>query len=732
MVLGRKFKIWLTSFAVILVAFLLYRSNSDAIKMVRPDYSSSSGESSTLVTESTAGQIGQARLEYLERARFETVDERTRKLKRVVGFEQVLHKTGDEWELDKPYMHVFQDNLRYNVTSDRGVIEIENVEGEDPVPKSAVLTGNVIIHILPEMVPSLSDSFIYLDEVEFDSDRSMFSSDNDVNFISADAHLLGKELEVVYNNISNRLEYMKIKHINFLTIKRLEQIKPVEEEMEKAEPAEIKKVEPVPAAPVPVEAESSVTQTENEEESRDNLQCIFRDNVILEHESDEVVLASEIMISNLLFSSGEYQQSEPVPVENPADEVVASPPTAPAVTAEAANEPAGQVADQNTVEPLSVQAHGRAIALLNQQKPISVRVRCDGPMIIRPASAAEFDDYKPDKFRSFHDLPTRTLKWLDERNVLLAQQIDYDYGAEIATANGEVELVFYSDTEISSQEPFIISARKGAEFISAKNQAIFYGNVKGGFNEKKEYYDEENVFYGDKLTIDLAGAQQSAEFVGTSDVSHVSVIGPGVRLESVKRAGQTKLSHVRLKSKRIDYDRTTEDIVATGKGMIEYGNIDINKINPSKSAMEQPCFALVEGFDKLVWDTNSMRIQAFSDESKGIHIGYIPIEKDRYGNRITIDTRYIDIEYIEPEKGKTKLKSLYAKGGIVYYEQPRYEFVGRELYLNGIDEFLTVSGSDDMPCMLNGVFTSGIEYDIEKGTANAVLGKGIGVMPVRE
>jgi len=356
-------------------------------------------------------------------------------------------------------------------------------------------------------------------------------------------------------------------------------------------------------------------------------------------------------------------------------------------------------------------------------------------MIIRPSSSAETDDYVPEEFRKYLNLPDRTLQWIGRRNVLLTQQIDYDYGEEIAKAKGKVELVFYPEVETggnSSKEPFIIGAQRGAEFISAQNQAVFYGNVKGGFNKHTDYYDEENVFYGDKLIVDLQGAQQSAEFVGSSNISHVTVTGPGVRLESIRRLDGKKLSHVRLKSKRIDYDRTSEDIIATGKGIIEYGNTETSNIKPSKSAMNKPCYALVEGFDKLIWDTNSLQVKAFSDKSKGIHIGYIPIEEGGYGNRITIDTRRIDIDYIEPAKGKTQLKNLYATGGIVYYEQPRYEFVGQDLYLNGREEFLTVSGSEDMPCMLNGIFANGIEYNIKTGSANAVLGGGVGIMPVRE
>jgi len=37
-----------------------------------------------------------------------------------------------------------------------------------------------------------------------------------------------------------------------------------------------------------------------------------------------------------------------------------------------------------------------------------------------------------------------------------------------------------------------------------------------------------------------------------------------------------------------------------------------------------------------------------------------------------------------------------------------------------------------MPCMLNGVFADGIEYNLKTGAASATMSGGVGIMPVRE
>ncbi len=713
MVLGRKFIIWLVSFVVVLAVFLLYRSASDTgiVEITGLGHGLERTGSNQFIGDSNAGQVGQAKVEYVERARFETVDAKTRKLKRVVGFEKVLHKTGNEWALDKPYMNIFQDRLRCDITADTGTIELENVEGSDPSPKSAVLKGNVVIHILPKMVASPSDSFVYLNQVTFDSDRAMFYSDDDVNFVSADAHLVGKGLEVVYNSITNKLKYLKVRKIDFLNVKGFAQVSRAKETHPQNAPVASFSANSVEIKPV--EAKPVAARTGEDKES---FQCLFRDNAVLEYR-DEVVLADEIAITNILQPSSEQSEQPQSVGENSAVQIPAG------------QTPAGQISAE--------QQQDTKAAVPDEKESVIATVKCDGPMIIRPTPAAESDDYRPTLFRKFRDLPDRVFSWLGRRNVLLAQRVSYDYTNQIAKAHGQVELVFYPEMEAYARrkdKPFIINAKSGAEFISELDQAIFYGNVKGSFNKQTDYYDEENIFYGDKLIVDLTAGMDKPESAESANIAHVTVTGPGVRLESIRTLGETKLSHVRLKSERIDYDRITEDIIATGKGIIEYGNTAVENFreSSSKAALDRPCYALVEGFDKLVWDTNSLQVKAFSEKSKGVHIGYLPIEKTGFGNRITVDTRQIDIDYFEPTKGRAQLKQLYATGGIVYYEQPRYEFVGRDLYYNAQEDFLTVSGTKDMPCLLNGVFADAIEYNLKTGSASAVLGSGVGIMPVRK
>ncbi|HBG28061.1 MAG: hypothetical protein A2Y10_17050 [Planctomycetes bacterium GWF2_41_51] len=716
MIGGRKFKIWLVSTCAVLAAFALYKMFGDTgnIQISKPDYKNIL-DTNGIPVDSNSGRIGQAKVGDVGKASFRTVNPKTRKLERVIGFEKVLHKTGDEWQLDKPYMNVYQENIRCDIKADTGIVEIENLEGAKPSAKQAVMKGNVVVHIHGQ--GKRSDSFIYLNEVAFDNDRSMLWSKDDITFVSQEAELAGKGMEIVYNNATSRLEFLKIKKVDYLNIKDIVKNADVKTTEVINEPNDlVKSSEMIASAEEP---QTEIQQGEpNETASRkEDYLCLFRDNVRIEYK-EEVVMADEISITNLMLSqkkekSKKGQQQSAKSEDNTLVEKK-------------------KETNTNSVEKIvqpsqpAVETKGNVIAT----------VKCDGPMIIRPVNAKEYEEIKPAKFKGFNQLNSAMRKTLGERNLLIAEKIKYNIETETADANGQVELVFYPQiqTDTGKQKvPFIIAAAEGAKFSIPDNQAIFFGDVKGVFVKQTDSFEEQNIFYGSKLIADLAEKQESKDVMASSDISHITILGPNVRLESIKTMGETKLSHARLKSERIDYDRLTENIIATGKGKIEYSNTAQNlRQSSGKNKLDKPCFTLAEGFTKLVWDTNTMHVRATSDETAGIHIGYLPVLETGYGPRTTVDTKQIDIDYYEPTAGRTELKKLVASGGIVYHEQGGNEFAGKELNYDAIEEYMTVNGSEEMPCMLNGVFADGIEYNLKTGTANAVLGSGVGIMPVKE
>lgn len=738
---NRKVKIWLISTCAVLGIFILYEifGSTKSIKVAKTDYQTST-DANLYSADANSGQIGPARVEYVEQARFETINPKTRRLERVIGFEKVLHKSGDQWELDKPFMKVYQENMRCDINADTGFVELENLEGSKPAPKQAVLKGNVVVRIYGQ--GRRSDSFIYLNEVAFDDDRSMLWSKDDVNFVSVEANLLGKGLEIVYNGSAGRLEFLKIKKIYHLNIfEQSDELPTLSQNTVQTAPAEQNgasaDVNISAAGDNSAAADSQMSENMQKQERKedklfsadDDYRCIFRDNVRIEYK-EEVILAEEVSISNLRSSQNKSKKNQDGNRNQNNTEAVKS-------------DSATLIAHQSATDNLSIKnaVSDKTENKIKNSSPaktagkdnVIATLRCDGPMIIRPMDAKEYEDWKPKKFRAFKDLDKKIRQWLGDRNVLIAEAVDYNAFGDLALAKGRVELVFYPEVKGQTGKqkiPFVISAADGAEFSVPKMQAVFNQNVRGVFVKQESGYDEENTFYGRQLVADFAKKQDSTDVMASSDISHIAITGPGVRLESMRTAGQTKLSHIRLKSERIDYDGITKDVVAVGKGKVEYSNLVKipERMSSNQEKLSKPCYALVEGFTKLVWDTNQMHIRATSEQTAGIHIGYLPIEDNGYGPRTSIDTRQIDVDYTE-SAGKTRLSKLIANGGIVYQEKDGNEFAGKELIYNPAEEYMTVHGSDEMPCMLNGILVKGIEYNVATGQASPVESVGVGIMP---
>jgi|GEM_PF-2109984 len=726
---NRKVKIWLVSTCAVLGVFILYEmfGSTGAIKAPKADYQASN-DANLYSADANSGQIGPAKVEYVEQARFETINPKTRRLERVIGFEKVLHKSGDQWELDKPFMNVYQTNMRCDITADTGFVELENLEGSKPTPKEAVMKGNVVVRIHGQ--GKRADSFIYLNEVSFDDDRSMLWSKDEIKFVSEEAELLGKGLEIVYNGNTSRLEFLKIPKVRYLDIFELTN-KPLAPEQKPTQAGQATAAQPAADANGSVSVAVSDSDTEKDEKGRDekkllsaddDYKCIFRDNVRIEYK-EEVILAEEVAVSNLRSSQNKKDENE---TRNETKKSKTAKSADIAAASDVKEEK--QVSSEKKTKDVKISAPAKTAGREN----VIATLRCDGPMLIRPMDAKEYENWKPKKFKPYKSLDKKTREWLGERNVLIAEAVDYNAFGDIASANGKVELVFYPEVkgEAGKQKiPFVISAADGAEFSIPKMQAVFNTNVKGVFVKQDIGFEEENTFYGKQLIADFAKKQESTDIMASSDISHISILGPNVRLESVRTAGPAKLSHIRLKSERIDYDGRTKDVVAVGKGKVEYSNLaKVPRETSSQEKTSKPCYALVEGFTKLIWDTNSLHIRATSDQTAGIHIGYLPIEDDGYGPRTSIDTKQIDVDYTE-SAGKTKLSKLIASGGIVYQEKDGNEFAGKELTYNPQDEYMMIQGSDEVPCMLNGVLVKGIEYNVKTGEASPAEGIGVGIMP---
>ncbi|MFH1614768.1 MAG: hypothetical protein ABIG61_06765 [Planctomycetota bacterium] len=324
------------------------------------------------------------------------------------------------------------------------------------------------------------------------------------------------------------------------------------------------------------------------------------------------------------------------------------------------------------------------------------------------------------------------------RNIFHAKRIDYDVLSGDALASGPVEYEFYISKQEPEQEkvsfvPATVTAEKWARYYDKAKKVVFAGNVVGRMTEDKLQFVQKDEFHGENLIIHLADNESvtgAADASGPGkDVEEVVVTGGVVRLNSVKTAGETMISGIELKCFEIDYDVRGELIKATGPGKIAIDNSKFPQSKRDKNkglTLRRPCYALIEDFETLQWLIKQRRIIA-EGQPKGIHIGYLPIVRGKYGEAIKIEAGRVVADFITISNGREELKSLLTTNGIYYKEGRKREFMGSDLLYDGGKSRITVKGSPAQPCMMNGVEVENILYDLDTGRTSFDIA-GIGAL----
>jgi len=216
----RKFYIGFISLAAVLVIYLLYSRVNKT-----PPIDTGAGFIDTVADSNVGGldgervgMLGDVGVGTMRKAEYITLNEDTKEIEREFGFEELLHKVRDIWEIEKPYMNIYRRNFKCYITADKGSVQLETAVGSS-TPRDATFTGNVVIHILPEGSSDIKESHIYLDDLIFQSEKSQLSTAGPIKYVSEDAQMLGTGMEFVYDDELERLEYLKIVDWNSLCIK---------------------------------------------------------------------------------------------------------------------------------------------------------------------------------------------------------------------------------------------------------------------------------------------------------------------------------------------------------------------------------------------------------------------------------------------------------------------------------------------------------------------------------
>jgi len=683
---SRKSFVWLVSFSAVLIAYVLYLQLSE-----RPPIEISSPVETTDKTvefDKKVGIVGDVGIGEVKMARFPHYNEQ-QQIDRETGFEKVRHKQGDEWEVEKPYMNIFRDTLKCYITADEGNVRFESaVSGTSP--KDATFTGNVVIHILPEQGSSVQESFIYLDDITYISERSQFSTAGPVKFVSKDAQMLGRGLEFVYNDEANRLEYLRITHLDTLRLKTSPERSSISPSRPRSAASAEKKSQKVRE----VKPKPHTTDQKTPQKAAQNYyRCLFSENVTIEG-PQQVVFADELFINNIVSD----KKSE-VPKSN-------------------AGVSTGK-ADTSRQDKASPK--GPPLKPLEQpeQESVDIIITCDDGIFITlmdstitHRSKSESDSYKS-------VTQNESLESADDfvgRDILIAQKIDYDYSDanKDITATGPSKLIFYPEGVFANEAdpspvPVKITSQEKASFMPTLNKATFEGDCLCTMSRKVPNLETKYTLSGPKFTVNL-----SSNDTGKTDLEHFTADGGVVQLDSSKWQEGKLLGFTKLKCPRFDYDRTQQVFSATGPGLIAVDNSKAPEPEAATSRfnLQGPCYVIVQDFDTLEYFFESNRIVADSDINE-IFIGYVPIVNGQYGQETKVTATCIEAMLEKTEDGRNKLSNLKTTGGITYEDQDK-QFVGSSLFYSADRSILIVQGNEFQPCLLNGAIVNAIQYDLKK------------------
>ncbi len=715
---SRKFYIWLIGLGTVFVIYFLYSFISRTSPIdVNEEFSRGPSQEKTPGFGSERGAIGDVKVGTVSVARYRTKD-------REFGFEKLLHKSGDRWEIEKPYMKVFRPGLRCDITAATGTVDVE-MAASRPSPKDARLGGGVTIHILPEETTEMREGFIYLDDLVFVSERSEFSTDGPVRFVSQQAELVGRGLRLVYDEAVDQLVLLKIVDLDFLHLKEQPgkaflagdggKSTSVSTVSDTPKPRGEIKPSGIPAAPV--------------SKSGQYYKCMLSKNVVIEY-GRQLIFADKVFIDNLFQDSSKKQHGD---------------------------KPVGSVRSVkagSTAEGVSVPARP-----IEAQQPsddyVDVHVTCEGGIVVTPMEPAgnpmdslrsaanqELSPHKSkvlfaksdsgsayaETIQDYGRVPVHPSndKDVDAGNVLRAERINYDMLTGNVVAVGPVDFTLITGSLDDKQPgndvlPVRITADRKAQFLAASNKVVFEGNVVGKMLEKKQDYEQATRVFGEKLIATLSSRQSDGTGEDSSGrIEHARVAGGVVKLEIIRTSPKGFWSGSELKCAQLDYDKSSEMVTATGPGLIKVDNSNapMQETGSSPLGLKKPCYALIDNFEKLQWFIQAERIVAEA-KSQGVHIGYLPIEDTGFGRPVSINTSNVDVRLSGTSSGRSEISTLSASGGIYYSEGRLYEFVGSKLFYDGKSSIVHVEGEPGRACLLNGVFVEDITYDLTTGGVQA-------------
>jgi hypothetical protein len=733
----RKCLIALISLAALLAVFLLY----DKISKTPPIEIDMGAELAGPVAESNGvdfdgevgkiGDVGVAALkkpEFLHRNKEGDIDRR-------FGFDELLDprqpQEKDIWRITNPYMDIFTPDFKCYITAGSGKVQVETAAGRY-TPKDATFSGNVVIHIVPEKGSNIQECFIYIEDASFVSEKSQFSTAGPIEFASRQARMLGRGMELVYNDELNRLEFFRITHLDHLRWKGSE-----------AALLSTASLRGIPAArPTKVQLDSTHNSgldasDHNGKEGQPTAQlyrCVLNKDVVIDTSDLLIFLEDEVAINDIFWSTLSDNNS----IGADTNKQMGDSP-APASTKDGAASDEAQAGDAPVPEQ-------RELARLVDE-PTDIVITCQGGVTVTPMDSRRISEdsqeYAADAASSEHE-SRKVLESAAERARFVARRADYNASSGDAVAGGPAELYFHlaiGDSNSAKMQrpplPAKLSAQKKVEFSSALHQIIFEGDCLGSVLDADPNVQQKHTLSAPKLTIDLPDGQEDTSKKSQNGIRRVTAHGGVVELETIRIAVErgdsegassngAPLGLVELRCHRVEYDPGQESGVATGPGIITVDNSKSQAPNTDleKLSLRRPCYAFVRNFETLKFSLAANKIVADASTQETLWADYIPIVEGGYGPQVEAAANHVEVYLRQSTNGQTELSTLTASGA-VKYEDESYQFLGGELLYEQDRSVITIRGSESQPCYFNGALVDVVEYNLETGERKArIVGPG--------
>jgi len=676
---SRRFTIWLVSFLAVLVVYFVYNRLSRTPTIPTDIMLTPAGQLADVRDSNTSvGKVGDVGVGIIKNAQYTTLNDQ-KQVEREFGFEELLHQDGNDWEIEKPYMNIYRRSFNCSITGERAKVAVE-VAGGRITPRQGMLMGNVTIRILPRQKDAAGEMTLYLDDIAFSADKSLFSTAGPVELVSQNVRMTGTGLEIIYNGDDERLERLQITNLQSLRIKKWSQ-------------GTVLRSTPDTNAP------SQKSESEQASKRGKYYQCTLDKNVRIET-INERLLADALSINDIFESSG----------------------------------PAGDIGKEASPDgnAIPVQSSNKPQAAVSDESPSDITIACDGGIIVTPMSSSAGRKL-PKQRTTYAEIIAQqdTNATPVGKTTFRGANVTYSAITGEAVAIGPSSIAFdvNQKTEDGAGKPGTVrmTSRRQAVFSPASNKSTFEGDCRCTISQEQGKILQQYIVMSDKLEIDLVKKNTNKEYGPSMDVNRMIATGPGVHMASTKKTGNKMLTGMELKCASLNYDTIDGNFLAAGPGLIKVDNSQTDEPQDklAKFSLRRKCYALLRNFDSLAYAGQSKHLTA-DKKSGSLLVDYFPVVEGRGKEKVSITASHVEADIAEMPAGRMELKDMLAKGAVTY-EDKDTQVIGNEFIYDANTAMIDINGDKVHPCNFNGAILDAVRYDTKSGKWNTRL-KGPGAI----